>query len=41
LVLFTIFGFLFGRDAFQGILWPVLLIALGTVVLIRTVFRLG
>jgi len=41
LVLFTIFGFFFGRDAFQGILWPILLIALGVVVLIRAVFRLG
>jgi hypothetical protein len=41
LVLFTIFGFFFGRDAFQGILWPILLIALGAVVLIRTIFRSG
>ncbi|NIO06900.1 MAG: hypothetical protein GTO40_02505 [Deltaproteobacteria bacterium] len=40
LVLFTIFGFFFGRDAFQGILWPSLLIALGVLVLIRGVFRL-
>jgi hypothetical protein len=41
LVLFTIFGFFFGRDAFQGILWPIMLIALGAVVLIRTIFRSG
>jgi hypothetical protein len=41
LVLFTIFGFIFGRDVFQGILWPILLIALGVVVLIRGIFRLG
>jgi hypothetical protein len=41
LVLFTIFGFFFGRDVFQGILWPILLIVLGVVVLIRGVLRLG
>lgn len=40
LVLFTIFGFIFGREAFQGILWPILLIALGVLVLLRTIFRL-
>ena len=41
LVMFTIFGYIFGRDAFQGILWPILLIGLGAVILIRTIFRLG
>jgi hypothetical protein len=41
LVMFTIFGFFFGRDTFQGALWPILLIVLGFMILIRGVFRLG
>jgi len=40
LVLFTIFGFFLGREAFHSLLWPSLMIAAGVVVLIRTLFRL-
>ena len=35
LVLFSIFGFFFARNDFQGILWPSLLIAAGVIVLLR------
>jgi hypothetical protein len=41
-VLFTILGFLFGRlfgrEIFQGIVWAILLIGLGVLVLLRTIF---
>ena len=35
LVLFSIFGFFFTRNDFQGILWPSLLIGVGVIVLLR------
>jgi hypothetical protein len=35
LVLFSIFGFFFARNDFQGILWPSLLIGVGVIVLLR------
>jgi len=41
LVLFIIFGFFFGREAFHSLLWPSLLIVAGVVVLVRTLFRLS
>ena len=40
LVLFAIFGFLLGREAFHSLLWPSLIIAAGVVVLVRNLFRL-
>ena len=38
LVLFSIFGFFFARDDFQGILWPSLIIGVGVIVLLRQFF---
>lgn len=35
LVLFAIFGFIFARDHFQGVLWPSLIIGVGVIILIR------
>lgn len=38
LVLFAIFGFIFARNQFQGILWPSLIIGVGVIILIRQFF---
>ena len=40
LILFTIFGFFLGREAFHSFLWPSLIIAAGVLILVRTLLRL-
>jgi hypothetical protein len=39
-VLFAIFGFLMGGTDFSGLAWPILLIGVGVIVLVRSLFRL-
>lgn len=39
LVMLAIFGSLFGRHDFAGPIWPVLLIIVGVIVLLQTLFR--